>query len=218
MKAAPSGCCMMLHTSSTTSSRGRGSWAAAAHTVSVQTMAAAGRSSGSSKVQVEHGDQGLAGQQVVALVGEQVPQAAGGEGTQQVGDLRRLPLQVGVEVAEAGALPPFGVVTGQGVVQAGTPLGGKPFPHHHLDEPSQAADALQQFLAVAPVDDEGVHALAGDAGGQHPAAGGPRHVGVLALRVDDVGPHSPAQPPQHAQLGGKGSCRCRTGPGRRCWR
>ena len=47
MKAAPSGCCMMLHTSSTTSSRGRGSWAAAAHTVSVQTIAAAGLSSGS---------------------------------------------------------------------------------------------------------------------------------------------------------------------------
>ena len=49
MKAAPSGCCMMLHTSSTTSRRGRGSWAAAAHTVSVQTIAAAGLSSGSSK-------------------------------------------------------------------------------------------------------------------------------------------------------------------------
>ena len=48
MKAAPSGCCMIDHTSSTTSSRGLGSWAAAAHTVSVQTIAAAGRSSGSS--------------------------------------------------------------------------------------------------------------------------------------------------------------------------
>ena len=49
MKAAPSGCCMMLHTSSTTRSRGLGFCAAAAHTVSVQTIAAAGRSSGSSK-------------------------------------------------------------------------------------------------------------------------------------------------------------------------
>ena len=49
MKAAPSGCCMMLHTSSTTSSLGLGSWAAAAHTVSVQTIAAAGRSSGSKR-------------------------------------------------------------------------------------------------------------------------------------------------------------------------
>ena len=48
MKAAPSGCCMIDHTSSTTSRRGLGSWAAAAHTVSVQTIAAAGRSSGSS--------------------------------------------------------------------------------------------------------------------------------------------------------------------------
>ena len=47
MKAAPSGCCMMLHTSSTTRRRGLGSRAAAAHTVSVQTMAAAGLRSGS---------------------------------------------------------------------------------------------------------------------------------------------------------------------------
>ena len=47
MKAAPSGCCMMLHTSSTTSRQGLGSWAAAAQTVSVQTIAAAGRSFGS---------------------------------------------------------------------------------------------------------------------------------------------------------------------------
>ena len=46
----------------------------------------------------------------------------------------------------------------------------------------------------------------------------PRHVGVLALRVDDVGPHAPAQPPQHAQLGGEGFCRSRTGPAQRCWR
>ena len=48
MNAAPSGCCMIDHTSSTTSSLGLGSWAAAAHTVSVQTIAAAGLSSGSS--------------------------------------------------------------------------------------------------------------------------------------------------------------------------
>ena len=49
MKAAPSGCCMMDQTSSTTRSLGFGSRAAAAQTVSVQTMAAAGRSSGSSR-------------------------------------------------------------------------------------------------------------------------------------------------------------------------
>ena len=57
-------------------------------------------------MQVEHRDQGFMGQQVVALVGEQVPQAAGGEGPQQVGDVAAaLVFQVGVEVAEAGALP-----------------------------------------------------------------------------------------------------------------
>ena len=158
---------------------------------------------GFQQVQVEYRDQGFAGQQVVALVGEQVPQAAGGEGAQQVGDLRRFPLQVGVEVAEAGALPPFGVVAGQGVVQRGPALGGQPFPHHDFDQAAQAADALQEFFAVAPVDDEGVHALAWHAWRQHPSTGGPCHVGVLALGVDDVGPHSAAQAPQNAQLGGK---------------
>ena len=70
------------------------------------------------QVQVEDGDQGLVGQQVVALVGEQVAQAAGGEGPQQVGDVAAaLGFQVGVEVAEAGALPMLGVVARQGVVQ-----------------------------------------------------------------------------------------------------
>ena len=203
MKAAPSGCCMMLHTSSTTSSLGRGSWAAAAHTVSVQTIAAAGLQLRLQQVQVEDRHQGLAGQQVVALVGEQVPQAAGGEGPQQVGDLRGFPFQVAVEVPEAGALPPFGVVTGQGMVQGGTALGAEAFPHHHLDQTPQAADALQQFLAVAPVDDKGVHALAGNARRQHAPAGGAGHVGVLALGVDDVCPDAATQPPQHAQLGGE---------------
>ena len=83
MKAAPSGCCMMLHTSSTTSRRGLGSWAAAAHTVSVQTIAAAGRKLGFEEPKVEDRHQGLVVQQVVALVGEEVAQAAGGEGPEQ---------------------------------------------------------------------------------------------------------------------------------------
>ena len=39
----------------------------------------------------------------------------------------------------------------------------EPFAHHHLDETAQAADALQELFAVAPVDDEGVHALARNA-------------------------------------------------------
>ena len=203
MKAAPSGCCMMLHTSSTTSRRGRGSWAAAAHTVSVQTMAAAGLSSGSSRCRsktVTNASWASRSSPSSESRSRRLPVA---KGLQQVGDLRRFPFQVGVEVAEAGALPLLGVVGGQGVVQGGTALGGKPFPHHHLDQPAQAADALQQFLRIAPVDDKGVHALAGDAGGEDATTGGAGHVGVLALRVDDVGPHSPAQPPQHAQLGGE---------------
>ena len=69
MKAAPSGCCMMLHTSSTTSRRGLGSWAAAAHTVSVQTIAAGGPELGFEQSKVEDRDQRLAAKQVVALVG-----------------------------------------------------------------------------------------------------------------------------------------------------
>ena len=103
------------------------------------------------QVQVEDGDQGLVGQQVVALVGEQVPQAAGGEGTQQVGDVVAAALfQEVVKVAEAGAFSGLGVVARQGVVQGGPPLGAEPFPHHHLDQSAQAADALQQFLAESP--------------------------------------------------------------------
>ena len=60
-----------------------GSWAAAAHTVSVQTIAAAGLKLRLQQPQVEDRHQGLVVQQVVALVGEQVAQAAGGEGPKQ---------------------------------------------------------------------------------------------------------------------------------------
>ena len=171
MKAAPSGCCMMLHTSSTTRSLGLGSWAAAAHTVSVQTIAAAGRSSGSKQPEVEDGDQGLVAQQVVALVGEQVSQAAGGEGPEQpceAGVSRLALLQILVEVPEAGALPWLGVVARQGVIEGGPALRSEALAHHHLDQPSQAADALEKLLGVSLVDHEGVHALARHAGGQHP--------------------------------------------------
>ena len=123
---------------------------------------------------IEDGDQGLVGQQVVALVGEEVAQAAGGEGPQQprhISASRLVSLQVLVEVPEAGALPGLGVVARQGVVEGGPPLRAQPLPHHHLDEPSQAADALEQLLGVPLVDDKGVHPLAGNAGGQHPAKG-----------------------------------------------
>ena len=50
------------------------------------------------QVQVEDGDQCLVGQQVVALVGEEMAQAAGGEGTQQVCDS---PPRTGFGVAAA---------------------------------------------------------------------------------------------------------------------
>ena len=113
-------------------------------------------------------------------------------------------MQVLVEVAEAGALAGLGVVARQGVVQGGPSLRAETLAHHHLYEPSQAADALEKLLGVAPLDDEGVHALAGDAGGEHPSARRPRHVRVLALGVDDVGGDAPAQAPEHPQLGGEG--------------
>ena len=163
MKAAPSGCCMMLHTSSTTSSRGRGSWAAAAHTVSVQTIAAAGLSSGSSRCRsntVTRASRASRSSPSSESRSRRLPVAKGRSRWAISGVLL---LQEGIEVPEAGALPPFGVVTRQGVVQGGTALGGQPFPHHDFNQATQAADALQEFLRVAPVDDEGVHALAGDA-------------------------------------------------------
>ena len=156
--------------------------------------------------QVEDGDQGLVGQQVVALVGEQVAQAAGGEGPEQPGHVltaRFVSLQILVEVLEAGALPGLGVVARQGVVEGGAALRPETLADHHLDEAAQAADALEQLLRVALVDDEGVHALAGHAGGEHPPARGAGHVRVLALGVDDVGGHAPGQTPEHPQLGGK---------------
>ena len=112
-------------------------------------------------------------------------------------------LQVGVEIAEAGALAGFGVVARQGVVEGGAALRPETLSHHDLDEPSQAADALEKLLGVALVDDEGVHALAGDAGGQHAPTRGAGHVRVLALRVDDVGRDAARNAAQHAQLGGE---------------
>ena len=202
----------MLHTSSTTSSLGRGSWAAAAHTVSVQTIAAAGLSSGSSRCRSKTVTR-------ASWVSRSSPSSES--------KCRRLPVAKGrsrwamspplfcsrevVKIAEAGAVPALGVVSRQGVVQGGTALGAEPLPHHHLDETSQAADALQQLFRVAPVDDEGVHALARNSWGQDPPTGGPRHVGVLALGVDDVGPDAPTHPAQHSQLGGEGLAAAGTG-------
>ena len=182
---------MMLHTSSTTRSLGLGSWAAAAHTVSVQTIAAAGRSSGSSSRRSNTVTSASRGQKVVPLVGEEMAEAAGCEGTQQLRQVAvPVAFEIGVEVLESGALPGLGVVARQGVVQGGPPRSAEALPHHHLDEPSQAADALEKLLGVSPLDHERVHALSGDAWGQHPAACGAGHVRVLALRVDDVGGHA----------------------------
>ena len=148
--------------------------------------------------QVEGGDQRLVGQQAAALVGEEVAQAACGEGAQQprhISASRLVSLQVGVEVPEAGALVGLVVVARQGVVEGGPPLGAQPLPHHHLDEPAQASDALEKLLGVAPLDDEGVHALARHSRGEHPPSCGAGHVRVLALRVDDVGSDATAQSP-----------------------
>ena len=69
--------------------------------------------------EIEDGDEGLVAEQVVALVREQVPEAAGGERPQQpcqIGIARLVLPQVLVEVTEARALSGLGVVACQGVV------------------------------------------------------------------------------------------------------
>ena len=156
------------------------------------------------EAQVEDGDQGLVGDEVVALVGEQVPEAAGGERPQKAGEVgiaRLALLQILVEIAEAGALPGLGVVASQGMVEGCAAVSAEALAHHHLDETTEAADALEHLLGVALVDDEGIHALAGDTGREHPAARRPRHVRVLALGVDDVGRHAPAQASENSKFG-----------------
>ena len=153
MKAAPSGCCMIDHTSSTTRRRGLGSWAAAAHTVSVQTIAAAGLSSGSRRCRSNTVIRASFPRQVVSLVGEQVSEAAGGKGPaaalQESASPASLFSQICVEITEAGALAGLCVVARQGVVEGGAALRAETLAHHHLDEASQAADALEHLLGVA---------------------------------------------------------------------
>ena len=156
------------------------------------------------EAQVEHGDQCLVVEEVVALVREQVAEAAGGEGPEQpckVGVSRLALLQILVEVAEAGAFAGLRVVARQGMVEGGPALRAEALSHHHLDEPSEAPDALEHLLGVALVDDKGVHALAGDSGREHPSSGCAGHVRVLALWVDDVGGHAPAQAAKNSEFG-----------------
>ena len=97
----------------------------------------------------------------------------------QAGISRLVFLQILVKIPEAGALPGLGVVAGQGVVQGSPPIGGEPLPYHHLNQTAKAADSLEQLLGVPLVDDEGVHALAGDAGGKDSSARSAGHVGIL---------------------------------------
>ena len=96
-------------------------------------------------------------------------------------------LQVLVEILKAGALSGLGVVARQGVVKGCPPLGAEPLSHHDLNEASEAADALEELLRVALVDDEGVHALPRHTWGEDSPARCAGHVRVLALRVDHVG-------------------------------
>ena len=180
MKAAPSGCCMIVQTSSTTRSLGLGSRAAAAHTVSVQTIAAAGRSSGSNRAEVEDRHARLVGQQIVSLVGEQVSQAAGGKGPQQARDfVFALPVEVVVKVPEAGSLPLIGVVPGQRMIEGGPAGGAHALPDHDLDQSPEAADALEKFLRIFSLYDEGVHALARNSRRKNAASRSAGHVRVL---------------------------------------
>ena len=166
--------------------------------------------------QVEHRHRRLSAQQVVALVGQQVSQASRGEWPQQHGEVA-VPLlpEECVEVTEARSLAGPGVIGRQEVVEQGPALGAQALAHHHLDQPAQAAYALQQFLGIAPVDHERVHALAGNTRRQHAPARGPCHVRVLPLRVDHVRGHPAAQAPQHAELGRKGLAAARPGQHRR---
>ena len=90
------------------------------------------------------------------------------------------------------------------MVEGGPALRAEALSHHHLDEPSQASDALEKLLLVSLVDDEGVHALALDAGGEHAPSRSTGHVRVLTLRVDDVCGDATAEAAQHAELGGEG--------------
>ena len=115
-------------------------------------------------MQVEDGDERLPGEEVVVLVREEVAQAAGGEGAQQLREVGIALLEVAVEGGEAGARARLGVVAREGVVEGGAALGPEPLAHHHLNEAAQTADALQQLLVVAAVDDEGVQPLTGHAG------------------------------------------------------
>ena len=190
MKAAPSGCCMIDHTSSHDEQAGLGVLGCGGpHRLGAHHRGG-GAQLGFEQTQVEDGDEGFVAQKVVSLVGEKMSEAAGGEGPEEpreIGVSRLALLQVLVEISEAGAVAWLGVVARQGVVEGGPTLRAEALAHHHLDEASQAADALEHLLGVALVDDEGVHALAGDAGRQHTAPGCPRHVRVLALGVDDIG-------------------------------
>ena len=88
-----------------------------------------------------------------------------------------------------------GVVARQGVIEGGPSLRAQTLAHHHLDEASEAADALQQLLGVALVDDEGVHALSRHSGGEDAPARRAGHVRVLALRVYHVGGDASASDP-----------------------
>ena len=141
-------------------------------------------------------------QKVVALVREQVAQAAGRERAQQLRQALRIVLfEERVEVTEPGWLPRLRVVAGERMVEGGPTLGTQPLADHHLDQPPERADPLEQLFGIRLVQHERVHALACDAGREHAAAGRAGHVGVLALGIDHVGDAAAADAPEHAQLG-----------------
>ena len=200
MKAAPSGCCMIDHTSSTTSRRGLGSWAAAAHTVSVQTIAAAGRSSGSSSRRsktVTRASLPSRSSPSSDSRWRRLPVAKGLSSLARSGSPASLFLQIFVKIAEARSFAGPGVIARQGVVEGCAAGRAEALSHHDFDEASEAAYALEHLLGVALIDDERVHALARHAGGEHAASGGAGHVRVLALRVDDVGRSLPRHRPRN---------------------
>ena len=171
------------------------------------------------QVQVEDRDQGLAGQQVVALVGEQVPQAAGGEGPQQVGDFpeldsgsfrrslpgrRRSPGSRCAPASRRSRRPGRGPGMERRSALSRSPtitsIRRRRLPMRCKSSSESPRSMTKGFMPWPGTPGDSTlppAALAMSA--------------YSPFRVDDVGPHAPAQAPQHPQLGGKGFPR--TGPG-----
>ena len=139
----------------------------------------------------------------VALVREQVPEAAGGERPQQpcqIGIARLVLPQVRAEVAEAGSLAGLRVAARQGVVKGGSSLRAEALSHHDLDDPPEAADAPEE-LAAGPwrgrqTTGERMHSRSACRAAHGHRSTGPGHISMARAAVRSArdricsGPHS----------------------------